>query len=151
MEPLNPTVIASALLFKALEKDGEKLGEVVSERVGQLLNVIREKFDKEGVEGKLKKVQEDPSEKNKERFKQELSDQFEEDKEFARKLKVLVEEPELNEQVKQVFFKDVSIKDNVEVTDVTQENKKGGSVEQTIFTQVDVGGSVKVNSVNQRS
>lgn len=151
MEPLTTTVIASALLFKALEKGGEKLGEVVSDKVGQLLNVIREKFEKEGVEGKLKKVQEDPSDKNKIRFEQELLDQVKDDDEFARKLKVLVEELESNEQVKQVFFEGVSIKDSVEVGNLTQETKKGGSVEQTAFTQVDVGGSVKVGDVNQRS
>lgn len=64
MEPLSTTAIASALLFKAFEKGGEKLGEVVSGKVGQLLNMIRKKFEKEGVEGKLKKVQEDPSVSN---------------------------------------------------------------------------------------
>ncbi|MGL5079804.1 MAG: hypothetical protein ACRDBG_28740, partial [Waterburya sp.] len=58
----------------AIEKSGENLGEAVSNKIGQLLNLIREKFQQERVEGKLLKAQEDPSEKNKDRFKQELAE-----------------------------------------------------------------------------
>ncbi len=63
MEPLSLTAsaIATLILSKALEKDGERLGEAISDKIGQLLNLIREKFQKEGVEGKLTKAQEDPS------------------------------------------------------------------------------------------
>lgn len=152
MEPLTVTAIVSALLFKALEKGGEKLGEAVSDKVSQLLTVIQEKFKTEGVEGKLIKVQEDPSDKNKTRFEQELTNQIEDDEDFARNLKALAEELESNEQVKQVFFQGVSIKDSLEIGNVRQENTaKGVPVEQTAFTQVDVGGSVKIGDVSQRS
>lgn len=65
MESLTTTAIASALLIKVFEKSGEKLGEIVASKISQLLIIIREKFKAEGIEGKLTKAQEDPSEKNK--------------------------------------------------------------------------------------
>jgi hypothetical protein len=85
MEALTTAAIASALLFKAFEKGGEKLGEAVSAKINQLLNVIREKFQAEGIEGKLTKAQEDPSEKNKNRLADELATQMEDDEIICQK------------------------------------------------------------------
>ena len=93
MEPitLTATAIATLISSKALEKGGEQLGEAVSNKIGQLLNLIREKFQKERVEGKLTKAQEEPNEKNKSRFEQELTYQMEDDEAFAQELNKLVE------------------------------------------------------------
>ena len=86
------TAIATIIFSKALETSGENLGEAVSHKIGQLLNFIRDKFQQEGVEGKLLKAQEDPSEKNQDRFKRELVDLMEDDENFADQLQTLIEE-----------------------------------------------------------
>ncbi|HAA26707.1 MAG TPA: hypothetical protein DCE56_02280 [Cyanobacteria bacterium UBA8553] len=151
MEPLTTTAIASAILFKAFEKSGEKLGEAVSAKIGQLLNVIQEKFKAEGIEGKLTKVQEEPSEKNKSRFEQELATQMEDDEVFASKLKAIVDELKSDDRVNQIFFKDVDVKGDAEIGDVEQTTKQGSSTTQEAVTQVDIGGNLKIGNMKQKS
>ena len=149
MELLTTTAIASALLFKAFEKGGEKLGEAVFAKIGQLLNVIREKLKAEGVEGKLTKAQEDPSEKNKSRLEQELASQMEDDEAFAKKLKDLVEELKSDQHV-QIFFKGVDIKGGAEIGNIEQTTTSGRAVQQEAVTDVKVGGDLKIGNVKQQ-
>ena len=144
MEPLTTTAIASALLFKAFEKSGEKLGEAISAKMGKLLNLIQDKFKAEGIEGKLTKAEEDPSEKNKSRLEQELAAQMEDDEVFAKKLKALVDELKSDNQVNQIFFKGVNVKGDAEIGDVEQTVTSGGSVTHEAVTQVEVGGNLKI-------
>ena len=70
MEPVTLTAgtIASLIFSKALEKGGEQLGEAVSDKIGQLLKVIREKFKSKGMEGILTQAQDNPIETNKSVF-----------------------------------------------------------------------------------
>jgi hypothetical protein len=150
MEPLTTTAIASALLFKAFEKSGEKLGEAVSAKIGQLLNLIREKFKAESVEGILTRAEEEPSEKNKSRLEQELTTQMENDIAFADALKLQVKELKSEDQVNQIFFKGVNVKGDAEIGDVEQTAQKGGSVTQEAVTQVEVGGNLKIGNVKQK-
>ena len=103
------TAIATVIFSKALEKGGENLGELVSNRISQLLNFIRDKFQQEGVEGKLIKAQDDPSEKNQDRFKRELADLMEDDENFAHKLKSLIDEIKSDEKANTIFFKGMNI------------------------------------------
>jgi hypothetical protein len=42
MEPITAMVVATILITKALEKSGEKLGELVIDKVGQSINKIRQ-------------------------------------------------------------------------------------------------------------
>lgn len=149
MEPLTTTAIVSALLFKAFEKGGDKLGEAVSARIGQLLNVIREKFKEEGIEGKLTKAQEDPSEKNKSRLEQELAAQIEDDEAFAKKLKELAEELKSDQHI-QIFFKGVDVMGRAEIGDIEQTATSGGSAQQEAVTDVKVGGDLKIGNVKQQ-
>lgn len=151
MEPITATMIATLIFSKAAEEGGKKLGEVVSNKVSQLLNVICEKFKAEGVEGKLTKVQEEPSDKNRSRFEQELANQMEDDSEFANILKALIEELQTDEQVKQVFFKGVRVKQDAEVGDIEQTATPGASISQEAVTDVEVGGSLKIGNVKQKS
>lgn len=150
MEPLTTAAIASALFFKAFEKSGEKLGEAVSSKIGQLLNLIREKFKAEGIEGKLTKAQKEPSEKNKRRLEQELAAQMEDDEEFAKKLKNLLIKMKPDRHV-QIFFKDVDVKGGVEVGDVEQTATSGGTVQQEAVTDVKVDGDFKIGNAKQQS
>ncbi len=153
MEPLSVTAsaIATLIFSKALEKGGEKLGETISDKIGQLLNLIREKFHQEGVEGKLTKAQEDPADKNKSRFEQELTYQMEDDEAFTQKLKALMDELKSDEQVNQIFFKDVKVKGGAAIGDVEQTTTRGGSVTQEAVTGVEIGKDLKIGNVKQES
>ncbi len=151
MEPLTTTAIVSVLFSKAFEKSGEKLGETFSAKIGQLLTLIQEKFKAESIEGKLQKVQEEPSEKNKSRFEQELTTQMGDDEVFAKKLKALIDEIKSNNQVNQIFFRSVSVKGNAEIGSIEQTTTQGRSVTQEAITQVDVGGTLKIGNMNQKS
>lgn len=149
MEPLTTAAIVSAILFKAFEKGGEKLGEAASTRIGQLLNVIQEKFKEENIEGKLTKAQEDPSEKNKNRLEQELTAQMEDDEVFSKKIKNLVDELKSDPHI-QTFFKGVKVKGKAKIGDVEQIATSGGSVQQEVVTDVEVGKDFKIGNVKQQ-
>ncbi|MDJ0577518.1 MAG: hypothetical protein QNJ65_20455 [Xenococcaceae cyanobacterium MO_234.B1] len=153
MEPLSLTAgaIATLIFSKALEKGSEKSVEAIFDKIGQLLNLIREKFQKEGVEGKLTKAQEKPSEKNKSRFEQELTYQMEDDEAFAKKLKTLMDELKSDKQVKDIIIEDSKIQGGAEIGDVEQTTTRGGSVTQKVVTGVEVGKDLKIGNVKQRS
>lgn len=125
MEPITftATAIATIIFSKALETSGEHLGEAVSHKIAQLLNFIRDKFQQEGVEGKLLKAQDDPSEKNQDRFKRELIDLMEDDANFANQLQTLIEEIKSDEKANTIFFKGMNIKGNVRLGNVDMESQ----------------------------
>ena len=138
MEPitLTATAIATVIFSKALEKGGEQLGEAVSNKVGQLLNLIREKFQQEGVEGKLLKAQEDSNEKNKSRFERELVEQMEDDEAFANQLQELVEQIKAEDQtIFQSILTDIEA-DSVKAEGIDQEAKGSGAVQQEMLKNV---------------
>ena len=153
MEPitLTATAIATLIFSKALEQGGEQLGKAVSDKIGQLLNLIRTKFQKEGVAGKLTKAQEEPSEKNKARFERELAEQMEDDEAFAKKLRTLMDELKLDEQVNQIIIEDSTIQDSAEIVGVEQTTTRGGSINQKIVSRVEVDKDLKIGNVKQQS
>lgn len=145
------TAVATLIATKALEKGGENLGEAAFQKIRALIETIRNKFSTEGIEGKLEKVQTDPSEKNKTRFERELTEQMEDDEAFAAKLQELVAQLKSNEQVNQTFFKGVSVKGDAEVSGIEQTATRGGSVNQEAVTDVEVGRNLKIGDVKQQS
>lgn len=88
MEPVTLAAIVSTLIFKAVEKNGEKLGEVAAEKISQLISVVRNKFQQKGVEGVLTQIKENPTEANQSMFKMMLEMHASEDKSFAETLRV---------------------------------------------------------------
>ena len=152
MEPVELTAAAIITLIftKAVEKSGEKLGEAVLNKISQLVNIIRSKFKASGVEGILTKAQENPTDKNKSKFQNELVDQMEEDEEFAKELKELVDELKSNDKVNQIFFKNVKVSRDVSVGDIEQETTGKGSVNQEAVVDVEVGGNLNIGNVKQR-
>ncbi len=100
---------------------------------------------------KLTKAQEDPSDKNKSRFEQELTYQMEDDEAFAKKLKTLMDELKSDKQVKDIIIEDSKIQGGAEIGDVEQTTTRGGSVTQKVVTGVEVGKDLKIGNVKQRS
>ena len=152
MEPLSLTAgaIATLIFSKALEKVGEKSGEAVSNKIGQLLNLIRKKFQKEGVEGKLIKAQEEPNEKNKSRFERELTEQMEDDQAFAAQLSKLMQELKSEPKVNQILLKKVKVKGSAEIEEIEQEATGEGAVNQEAVVEVQVGRNLKIGKAKQR-
>ena len=126
------TAISAVIFNKAIEKGGENLGEAVSNKIGELLNFVRAKFQKEGVEGKLLKAQEDPSEKNKDRFKRELTELMEDDDDFAKKLVELKEKLDNLEGGRQIMASGIELEGDLKAKDMKQ---KGGQ-HQEILTNI---------------
>ena len=110
-----------------------------------MLNFIREKFQQEGVEGKLLKAQEDPSEKNQDRFKRELVDLMADDENFANQLKTLIDEIKSDAKANTIFFKGMNIKGNAQLGNVALESQ-GGSMEA--ITDSEIGGDFTMGDVN---
>ncbi len=147
---LTAGAIATLILSKALEKGGEKLGGVVAEKIGQLLKIIREKFQKEGVYGKLIKAEQEPNEKNKSRFERELTEQMEDDEEFAARIRQLMEELKSEPKVNQILLKNLKVKGSAEIEEIEQEARGEGSVSQEAVVDVEVGGELKIGKAKQR-
>lgn len=150
MEPITTTAIASVLIFKALEKSGEKLGEAAADKISQLINMIRDKFNAKGVEGVLAQVQENPTEANKSMFQMMLDMQISQDKAFAKKLDELVGELKSDKQINQTFLKGVDVEGDAEIGDVEQIATSGKSVSQEAATDLKVGGNLKIGNMKQQ-
>jgi uncharacterized protein YajQ (UPF0234 family) len=151
MEPITTTAIASVLIFKALEKGGEKLGEASANKISQLINVIREKFKAKGVEGLLAQVQENPTEANHSMFQMMLEMQASQDKKFAKQLEELVNELKSDKEVNQVFLHHIDVKGNTAIGNVEQIATPARSVTQEAATDLKVGGNLKIGDVKQQS
>ena len=59
------TKVAELILTKAIEQGGRRIGDLASDKVGNLISTIRNKFQKEEIEGKINKFEKDPNDKNK--------------------------------------------------------------------------------------
>lgn len=148
---ITTTAVASTLVFKALEKSGQKLGENLIDKIGQLINIIREKFRARGVEGILVQVEESPTEANKQIFQTILETQTAQDKIFAEKLKVLIDELKSDSQVSQIFLKNIDIAGDADIGDISQVSTSNSSVSQEAATNLKLGGNLKIGNVKQQN
>jgi hypothetical protein len=151
MELITTTAIASTLIFKAFEKSGEKLGEVMASKVGQLINAIREKFRAKGIEGILMQAEESPTEANKKMLQTILEIQASQDEVFANLLKVLVDELKSDVEVTQTFLKGIDVSGNAEIGDISQIATSASSVNQEAATDLKISGDLKIGNVKQQS
>jgi len=150
MEPITTAAIASTLIFKALEKSGEKLGEAIASKIGQLINAIREKFRAKGVEGILTQAEESPTEANKKMFQTILEMQVSQDQVFASLLKALVDELKSDSEVNQVFLKGINVLGSAEIGDINQTATSSRSVNQEAATNLRIGGDLKIGNIKQQ-
>lgn len=141
--------VVSTLIFKALEKSGEKLGEALLEKIGELRNFVRERFKSKGVEGILTQAEENPTEANKQMFQTVLEMQVSQDEAFANKLKILIDDLKSNSQVNQIFLKNIDVAGSAEIGDVRQISTSGNSVNQEAATNLKIRGNLKIGNVKQ--
>lgn len=151
MEPITTAAIASTLIFKALEKSGEKLGEAIAKNIGRLVDLVREKFKAKGVEGILTQAEEAPTEANKKMFQTILEMQVSQDETFAKVLKALIDELKSDREVNQVFLKGINVSGSAEIGDINQTATYGSSINQEAATDLKVGGDLKIGNIKQQS
>ncbi|MCL6750994.1 hypothetical protein KBT16_08390 [Nostoc sp. CCCryo 231-06] len=150
MEPLTLTAtgIATLIFSEAFKEGGKALGKGVSEKVAQLLNAIREKFQAAGTEGLLTRAQENPIEKNTSRFQGELETQMEEDEAFANRLQELMTQLKSNETINQIVLKGVEVKGKAKVGDIDLTATRDGSVNQEAVVDSQFGDDLDLGNVN---
>ncbi|MGH7999096.1 MAG: hypothetical protein ACREPR_06625 [Brasilonema sp.] len=144
-EPLTAAVIVSLFFSEAIKEAGKALTKGVTDTFAQLVNTIREKFKAEGTEGLLKRAENEPTEKNKEKLQDELQTQMDADEVFTNKLKELVQQLQAqDEKIRQVVLSEIELTGDLKAKDISQKATRGGSVEQEMVkgvkaTNIDLG------------
>jgi hypothetical protein len=144
-EPLTAAVIVSLFFSEAIKEGGKALTKGVTDTFAQLVNTIREKFRAEGMEGLLKRAENDPTEKNKEKLQDELQTQMDADEAFTNKLKELVQQLQAqDESIRQVVLSEIELTGDLKAKDIKQKATRDGSVEQEMVkgvkaTNIDLG------------
>ncbi|BAZ20404.1 Fis family transcriptional regulator [Kalymmatonema gypsitolerans NIES-4073] len=136
-EPLTAAVIVSLFFSEAIKEGGKALTKGVTDTFAQLVNTIREKFRAEGMEGLLKRAENDPTQKNKEKLQDELQTQMDADETFTNKLKELVQQLQAqDESIRQVVLSEIELTGDLKAKDISQKAKRAGSVEQEMVKGV---------------
>jgi polyhydroxyalkanoate synthesis regulator phasin len=142
------TAIAAVIFNKAIEKGGENLGEAVSNKIGQIVTAVRNKFKDVGREGALLQAGTNPTEESKNLFQQILVMQMKSDDEFANKLTTLINEIKSDEKANTIFFKGVNIKGNAELGDLDLESTEG-NMEAVVDSEI--GGDFKIGNISMKN
>ncbi|MBW4627980.1 MAG: hypothetical protein KME49_21330 [Brasilonema octagenarum HA4186-MV1] len=144
--------ITTLIVSEAAKEFGKNTGKSVSEQFGKVLTAIRDKFSTVGTEGLLTRVQNQPTEKNKAHFQDELETQMTEDKAFGNLLQKLMQQPELAEAVRedQVIGEKLKAKGSIELDHNTQETTHGKPGSQKIGSDIEAGESIKISNNSQR-
>lgn len=151
--PVIAKAIISIILPKAVEKIGEKLGEVTLEKSGAVIQAagqtVKAKLDKANTAGLLERAQENPTDNNIKSLEAELMGQMEDDKEFAKQLQEFINQIQAGSSSFQMFLDGLRA-ETFELGKLQQisENKN-------LSKQI-VGGNwvvknVKISDVNQES
>ncbi|MBD2594035.1 hypothetical protein H6G74_06790 [Nostoc spongiaeforme FACHB-130] len=149
VEPLTAAVIVSLFFSEAIKESGKALGKGATDTFAKLVDTIREKFKAEGTEGLLKRAENDPTDKNKEKLQDELQTQMDADPEFANKLKELVEQLKSQDAtIRQVVLSEIELTEGLTLKDLTQKVAGDGSVEQVNVKQVKAK-NIDVSNLNQ--
>lgn len=142
------TVIATVIFTKAIEKGGENLGEAVSNKIGQIVTIVRNKFKGVGMERVLTQAEDNPTEANQKFFQQALEMQMTSDNDFASKLKALIDEIKSDEKASTTFFKGMNIKGSAELGELEMESKEG-NMEAVVDSEI--GGDFKMGNISMKN
>ncbi|KAB8318271.1 hypothetical protein SD81_017120 [Tolypothrix campylonemoides VB511288] len=150
-EPLTAAVIVSLFFSEAIKEGGKALTKGVTDTFAQLVNTIREKFRAEGMEGLLKRAENDPTQKNKEKLQDELQTQMDADEAFTSKLKELVQQLKAqDERIRQVVLSEIELTGDLKAKDIKQKATRDGSVEQEMVKGVKAQ-NIDLGNLNQEA
>jgi len=150
-EPLTAAVIVSLFFSEAIKEGGKALTKGVTDTFAQFVNTIREKFRAEGMEGLLKRAENDPIEKNKEKLQDELQTQMDADEAFTNKLKELVQQLQAqDERIRQVVLSEIELTGDLKAKDIKQKATRDGSVSQEMVKGVKAQ-NIDLGNLNQEA
>ena len=150
-EPLTAAVIVSLFFSEAIKEGGKALTKGVADAFAQLVNTVREKFKAKGTEGLLTQAQNQPTQANKEKLREELQKQMNADEAFANKLKSIVKQLQAeDERIRQVVLSEIELSGDLKTKDINQKATQGGSVEQEMLKQVKAQ-NIELGNLNQES
>lgn len=151
--PVIAKAIISIILPKAVEKIGEKLGEVTLEKSGAIIQAARQtvkaKLDKANTAILLKRVQEKPTDDNIKILEAELIGQMKDDKEFEKQLQDLVNQIQASSSSFQMFLDGLRA-ETFELGKLQQISENKNLSEQIVGRNWGVK-NVKISDVNQES
>ena len=163
------TKVAELILTKAIEQGGRRIGDLASDKVGNLISTIRNKFQKEEIEGKINKFEKDPNDKNKDNFIKELISQMEDDETFAEKIQEIINdkniqsilsnieaetitaknitvEAEKSDESQQEILKDIKA-DELKAEDIKLQAKSSGNTKQEVIKNIK-GKKIEASNIN---
>jgi hypothetical protein len=142
------TTITSLIFSEAVKESGKKLGVATAEKVVQLTTIVRKKFRDTGTEGLLLRAEREPSEKNIEKFANELEESLE-DVEFADQVRKLFADLE-HEGLTQEILKTTQISGGLNVGDVVRRIQYGTTGKQSIAEGLGVSGDILFGNITQK-
>lgn len=138
--------VTTLIFSEAFKEGGKALGKGASDKITQLVTIIKERLKKSGTDGLLTRAEKQPTDANIAIVEAELVTQMNDDRDG----KVFVQQlEELLDQLKQVGFIRQVIFSNLEGQtfevegEISQTSSKEGSTEQIIGSHLKVDGSIK--------
>jgi hypothetical protein len=151
MEPISTVALTVAAMFfsEAVKEGGKGFGKAVSEKVGQLTELVRAKFSKEGTEGLIVRAEQQPTDRNIEHVTDELVTLLQQDTEFEGKIRTLLSELEQAGVTRQMMLSNAQFKGNLEVGDMKQTRKPGNPGDQIMASGLTVEKDTKFGNLTQ--
>jgi hypothetical protein len=153
MEPISIVAVAStvaAMFFgEAVKEAGKSLGKATSEKIGQLTELVRAKFSKEGTEGLIVRAEQQPTDKNIEKATDELMTLLQQDTEFEGQVRTLLRELEQAGLTRQMMLSNAQFKGKLEVGDMQQTKKPGTLRDQIMASGLTVEQDAKFGNLTQ--
>ncbi len=137
------STIATLIFGEALKEGGKAIGKSASDKIAQLATTIHQRFKESGTEGLLTRTEKQPTESNIAIVEAELITQMNDDEIFATQLKELVKQLEQIGVTRQIMMSGIKANTLELKGDMTQKASKGGSIEQVMFSDLEIGGDVK--------
>lgn len=135
------TTITTLIFSEAFKEGGKALGKSVSDKVAQLVTIIRQRFKESGTEGLLTRAEKQPTESNIAIVEAELITQMSDDEVFGRHLEELLKQLEQTGVTRQVMVSGINAETLEVKGDMTQKASKGGS--QVMGADLEISGDVK--------
>jgi hypothetical protein len=151
MEPISivSSTVAAMFFSEAVKEAGKGFGKAASEKAGQLTELVRAKFSKEGTEGLIVRAEQQPTDKNVEKVTDELTTLLQQDSEFEGQVHTLLRELELAGLTRQMMLSNAQFKGNLEVGDLNQTKEPGTPGDQIMASGITVEEDATLGNMTQ--
>jgi hypothetical protein len=151
METISTVASTVAAMFfgEAVKEAGKGFGKTVTEKIGQLTELVRAKFSKEGTEGLIVRAEQQPTNKNIEKATDELVTLLQQDTEFEEQVRTLLRKLEQVGLTRQMMLSNAQLKGKLEVGDMQQTKKPGTPGDQIMASGITVEQDAKFGNLTQ--